>query len=253
MAWTTPRDWTAGEIVTEAMMDVHVRDNLTYLKDVLGGVQGQLITIKAPATVAMTLRNTGANDHISIRFMGNATAAEQWAIGNEISTSGTGRNFDIYDVVSATNRFRLTSGGQLLVGAGAIGTPAVSFIADADSGLFSSFANEIAMVAGGSYSARFGVGRVFFEDGALATPSLTFANDIDTGMYRVTGDAWALLAGGVTVLAIEEVGAAPLIGFYGSAGRGKQTVTGSRAGNAALTSLLTALDFIGLLTNSSSA
>jgi hypothetical protein len=27
MAWTTPRDWTGGEFVTEAMMDTHIRDN----------------------------------------------------------------------------------------------------------------------------------------------------------------------------------------------------------------------------------
>ena len=28
MAWTTPRTWTDGELVTKAIMDVHVRDNL---------------------------------------------------------------------------------------------------------------------------------------------------------------------------------------------------------------------------------
>lgn len=32
MAWTAPRDWTVGELVDEPMMDVHVRDNLIYLK-----------------------------------------------------------------------------------------------------------------------------------------------------------------------------------------------------------------------------
>ena len=31
MPWTTPRDWTAGELVTEAMMDTHVRDNLKMI------------------------------------------------------------------------------------------------------------------------------------------------------------------------------------------------------------------------------
>jgi len=31
MAWTTPRDWTGGEFVTEAMMDTHVKDNLLAL------------------------------------------------------------------------------------------------------------------------------------------------------------------------------------------------------------------------------
>lgn len=43
------------------------------------------------------------------------------------------------------------------------------------------------------------------------------------------------------------------IGFYGSAGGAKPTVTGSRATGAALTSLLTALATLGLITDSSTA
>jgi hypothetical protein len=31
MAWTTPRTWTTGEVVTAAMMNTHVRDNLLAL------------------------------------------------------------------------------------------------------------------------------------------------------------------------------------------------------------------------------
>lgn len=48
-------------------------------------------------------------------------------------------------------------------------------------------------------------------------------------------------------------GSAVQIGFFASAGTTKQTVTGSRGGNAALASLLTALAGYGLITNSSSA
>lgn len=33
MAWTTPRDWTNGELVTEAIMDTHVRDNLKAITE----------------------------------------------------------------------------------------------------------------------------------------------------------------------------------------------------------------------------
>lgn len=33
MAWTAPRTWVTGELVTAAMMNTHVRDNLGYLKD----------------------------------------------------------------------------------------------------------------------------------------------------------------------------------------------------------------------------
>jgi hypothetical protein len=43
------------------------------------------------------------------------------------------------------------------------------------------------------------------------------------------------------------------LSFFSSAGTGLQTVTGSRAGNAALASLLTALANYGLITNSSTA
>ena len=32
MAWTNPRTWNVGELVTKAIMDAHVRDNLSYLK-----------------------------------------------------------------------------------------------------------------------------------------------------------------------------------------------------------------------------
>lgn len=43
------------------------------------------------------------------------------------------------------------------------------------------------------------------------------------------------------------------VGFYGTSPAAKQTVTGSRGGNAALASLLTALAAIGLITDSSTA
>jgi hypothetical protein len=33
MAWTTPRTWTTGELVTKTIMDTHIRDNLNALKD----------------------------------------------------------------------------------------------------------------------------------------------------------------------------------------------------------------------------
>ena len=33
MAWTSPRTWVAGELVTAALMNAHVRDNLIALKD----------------------------------------------------------------------------------------------------------------------------------------------------------------------------------------------------------------------------
>lgn len=55
--------------------------------------------------------------------------------------------------------------------------------------------------------------------------------------------------GGTAILAHDPAAAA---GFYGSAGAAQQTVTGSRGGNAALASLLTALAALGLIVDGSS-
>lgn len=33
MAWTDPRSWSAGEVVTSSQMNTHVRDNLQHLRD----------------------------------------------------------------------------------------------------------------------------------------------------------------------------------------------------------------------------
>lgn len=52
---------------------------------------------------------------------------------------------------------------------------------------------------------------------------------------------------------IETSGAAPMLGVLGAAAVARQTVTGSRGGNAALASLLTALATFGLITDSSTA
>lgn len=36
MAWTAPRTWTTGELVTAAIMNTHVRDNLLHLGEPAG-------------------------------------------------------------------------------------------------------------------------------------------------------------------------------------------------------------------------
>jgi hypothetical protein len=52
---------------------------------------------------------------------------------------------------------------------------------------------------------------------------------------------------------VESDGTQSLVGFFGATAVAKPTVTGSRGGNAALASLLTALASLGLITDSSSA
>jgi hypothetical protein len=73
----------------------------------------------------------------------------------------------------------------------------------------------------------------------------------DTGMGAAILNATitALQSGGTTRIRADGTG----IAFFAAASAAKQTVTGSRAGNAALASLLTGLAAYGLLTDSSTA
>lgn len=68
MAWTSPRTYTAGELITKAILDTHVRDNLNAL---LGGLLGvgytllDLLGAAAPAVSAaghaVIIHNTTTN------------------------------------------------------------------------------------------------------------------------------------------------------------------------------------------------
>lgn len=64
MAWTTPRTWVAGETVTAAIMNTHVRDNLTAAATTFIADSGAVVSsvtlsttsaFASPATVTFTL------------------------------------------------------------------------------------------------------------------------------------------------------------------------------------------------------
>jgi len=74
------------------------------------------LDVKGSGNTAARFTNTGASDNVQIRFRGNQTNAEQWAIGNEITTGGTGRNFDIFDLVASQGRLRIDSSGNVGIG-----------------------------------------------------------------------------------------------------------------------------------------
>jgi hypothetical protein len=56
MAFTTPRDWTGGEFVTEAMMDTHVRDNFLAM--------GPHLIVRKTADQSLSANTTLQNDAV---------------------------------------------------------------------------------------------------------------------------------------------------------------------------------------------
>jgi hypothetical protein len=72
MAWTTPRTWVTSELVTAAVMNAHVRDNLVYLKAALF-IKGMVLPFSG------TLG--GVNNHFPID-PDTAAADTRWHICN---------------------------------------------------------------------------------------------------------------------------------------------------------------------------
>jgi len=86
MSWTNPRTWRVGEIVTKAIMDLHVKDNLRYLKG-LDGVP----TIQS----GLIIDNTDGDEYLKLPLLSTAEAATVLNVAGEVA----------YD--EATNRIKM--------------------------------------------------------------------------------------------------------------------------------------------------
>ena len=83
MAWTSPRTWTTGELVTKAIMDTHVRDNLnavhiTQVTALPGSpFDGQLIlftdSTSAPTYVWQLRYNANSASSFKWEFVGGSS------------------------------------------------------------------------------------------------------------------------------------------------------------------------------------
>ena len=69
MAWTAPRTWTDGELVTAAIMNAHVRDELNAI--------GPLVRLRKTADESVTSNATPQNDDHLFFTIG---ASEVWAV-----------------------------------------------------------------------------------------------------------------------------------------------------------------------------
>lgn len=91
MAWTTPRTWTAGEVVTASMLNTHVRDNTLALygawtsASVTGAtnwsvsnfnyrIMGQLVAVDFDMTYSGTTITAGATGNFADSVVANSGA-----------------------------------------------------------------------------------------------------------------------------------------------------------------------------------
>jgi hypothetical protein len=116
MAWTTPRTWVTGELVTAALLNAHIKDNLNAAFPV---------AVDAWTSYTPTLAQ-GATGNISK----TVTYAKYMKVGRMVTVNillavtgtGTASNF-----VSVSLPFTAAQAGNLIAGAGWISASSVNY------------------------------------------------------------------------------------------------------------------------------
>ena len=108
-SWTAPRTWTTGEIVTAAILNAHVRDNLLETAPAKVTTQGDLVYATAANTIARLAKGTARQQ---LAMNAGATAPE-WVSSLQSLMTAQG---DLVYASSANTPARLAKGtaSQLL-------------------------------------------------------------------------------------------------------------------------------------------
>src|SRR3990167_6626892 len=88
MAFTSPRTWVAGEIVTAALMNTHIRDNERYLKG-LDGVP----TIES----GLTIDNTDGDERLLLPLLSTAECSTVLNAEGEVAHDEQTHRIKVYD------------------------------------------------------------------------------------------------------------------------------------------------------------
>ena len=190
MAWTAPRTWVVSEIVTAALMNTHVRDDLRYLKGLDGvpTIQGGLIVDNSLGTEyltvpALTTAQRDALTPVNGMMIYNSTLAVHqrrengaWISYNNLATMVIASQAigDLFYASSVTAIARLGIGGTNTVLGVSGGIP--TWIASQ------------AKITSGSYTGN-GASNRAISHGLAATPTIVF---IGTGIVTLTAHGWII-------------------------------------------------------------
>ncbi len=131
--------------------------------------------------------------HISRGWSNNAAlTVDNLTSGDLITASASG-----------VTRLRITNTGEVLAGAGAVGTPTFSFTGDTNTGIYSSGTDQIGFTANGGQVATLDANAFRVVNGSAGTPSLSFLNDTNTGLWTNGSDIMGFSTAGTEAMRID--------------------------------------------------
>lgn len=112
MAWTAPRTWVVSEIVTAALMNTHVRDNLAYLKG-----QAGTVAIEAGATFDAACAISGSGGNLLVISGTTTTTGLAVTMANvasqnaQLSLTNTGQRNALIYMDRAADKLKISQNG----------------------------------------------------------------------------------------------------------------------------------------------
>ena len=124
MAWTTPRTWTTGEVVTAALLNAQIKGNMDLSAPAIMTTAGDIIYASGANTPARLAKDTN-----STRVLTNTGTSNVPAWAQVTLTSGVTGTLPVGNGGSGATT--LTDGG-ILLGSGTAAVTAMSVLADGE-------------------------------------------------------------------------------------------------------------------------
>ena len=162
MAWTTPRTWTTGEVVTKAIMDTHVKDNFNMTAPAILTTAGDILYASGANTPARLAKSTTSTHYLTNQGTSNVPAWGQVNVANGVT-------------------------GTLPVGNGGTGATSLNNLITLGTHTTGNYAATVANATnGGTTIANSG------SESAAITVALNF-NDLSAAAVNVANDSIAII------------------------------------------------------------
>ena len=218
MAWTTPRTWTTGEVVTAALLNAQIKANMDLSAPAIMTTAGDIIYASGSNTPARLAKDTNSTRVLTNTGTSNVPA---WAQGT--LTSGVTGTLPVGN--GGTGATTLTDGG-VLIGNGTGAMVAMAVLADSEMIVGDGTTDPVAE-SGATLRTSIGVGTGDSPQFTGIELSHATANTLtaSSGVLSIEGNAVYMAGGGDVAVADGGTGASSLNDHYVLLGSGTAAFT----------------------------